>query len=75
MTKSISFSVGSFGVVRWPMRKSEGSLCQNEAVDSGLGRLAMILNICFIKNEDHNVRCTENGADGTEIMKDWTTAN
>lgn len=32
---------GSSGVVRWPSRNSDGSLCQNEAVDFPDGRLAM----------------------------------
>ncbi len=39
----MSASVGRSGVVRWPRRNSEGSLCQNEAVESGVGRLAMSL--------------------------------
>lgn len=42
-TMMMSASVGRSGVVRWPRRNSEGSLCQNEAVESGVGRLAMSL--------------------------------
>lgn len=38
---TISASVGKSEVVRWPNRNSEGSLCQNEVVDSAVGRLAM----------------------------------
>ena len=34
-------SAGRSGVVRWPRRNSEGSVCQNEAVESEGGRLAM----------------------------------
>ena len=40
-TMTTSASVGRYEVVRWPIRNFEGSLCQNEAVDSGLGRLTM----------------------------------
>lgn len=40
-TMTMSASAGRLGVVRWPRRNSEGSLCQNEAVESGVGRLAM----------------------------------
>lgn len=32
-TMTMSASVGRSGVVRWPRRKWEGSLCQNEAVE------------------------------------------
>ena len=37
----MSASVGRSGVVRWPRRYLEGSECQNEAVDSADGKLAM----------------------------------
>ena len=37
----MSASAGRSGVVRWPRRNSEGSVCQNEAVESEGGRLAM----------------------------------
>lgn len=40
-TMIMSASVGRSEVVRWPRRNLEGSLCQNEAVESGVGRLAM----------------------------------
>ena len=38
-----SDSSGKVLDVRWPSRKFEGSLCQKEADDSGVGRLAMLL--------------------------------
>ena len=40
-TMTMSASAGRSGVVRCPRRNSEGSLCQNEAVESGVGRLAI----------------------------------
>lgn len=40
-TMTMSASEGRSGVVRWPRRNSEGSLCQNEDVDSVVGKLAM----------------------------------
>ena len=40
-TMIMSASVGRSEVVRWPRRNLEGSLCQNEAVESGVGRVAM----------------------------------
>ena len=42
-TMTMSASGGRYGVVRWPRRNSDGSLCQKEAVDSTVGRLAMSL--------------------------------
>ena len=42
-TMMMSASAGRWEVVRWPRRNLEGSLCQNEAVESGGGRLAMPL--------------------------------
>lgn len=41
-TMTTSASEGRWGVVRWPRRNLEGSLCQNEDVDSIVGKLAMI---------------------------------
>ena len=46
-TITMSASFGRSGVVRWPMRNSEGSLCQNEFVDFGVGRLAIFPSCCF----------------------------
>lgn len=40
---TMSASGGRSGVVRWPKRNSEGSVCQKEAVESDEGRLAMSL--------------------------------
>ena len=40
-TMTISASEGRCGVVRWPKRNADGSLCQNEEVDSVVGKLAM----------------------------------
>ena len=40
-TMTTSASEGRSGVVRWPRRNLEGSLCQNEDVDSVVGKLAM----------------------------------
>ena len=40
-TITTSALVGSSGVVRWPRRNRDGSLCQKEAVDFGDGRLAL----------------------------------
>ena len=42
-TMTISAIGGSSDVVRCPRRKSDGSLCQNEAVDFSEGRLAIFL--------------------------------
>ena len=42
---TISASLGRLEVVRWPRRNWEGSLCQNEAVDSVVGRLAIAFGI------------------------------
>jgi len=41
-TITMSASDGKSTVVRWPSRKSEGSLCQKEAVEFAVGRLAML---------------------------------
>ena len=41
-TMTTSASEGRCGVVRWPRRNLEGSLCQNEDVDSVVGKLAML---------------------------------
>ena len=46
-TITMSASVGRFEVVRWPIRNSEGSLCQNEFVDFGVGRLAIFPSCCW----------------------------
>lgn len=46
-TITISASVGRSEVVRWPIRNSEGSLCQNEFVEFGVGRLAIFPCCCF----------------------------
>lgn len=46
----MSASAGRSGVVRWPRRKVEGSLCQNEAVESGVGRLAMFQGYNYYMN-------------------------
>jgi hypothetical protein len=40
-TMTISASDGRSSVVRWPSKNSFGSLCQNEAVDLGVGRVAL----------------------------------
>ena len=40
-TITMSASARRSEVVRWPSRNSEGSLCQNEAVESVVGRLAI----------------------------------
>ena len=40
-TMTMSALSGSSEVVRWPKRNEDGSLCQKEAVDVGVGRLAM----------------------------------
>lgn len=40
-TMTMSASEGRTGVVRWPSRNSEGSLCQKDSVESDVGRLAM----------------------------------
>ena len=42
-TMTISAVGGSSGVVRCPRRNSDGSLCQNEAVDFSVGRPAILL--------------------------------
>ena len=42
-TMTTSASSGKVPDVRWPRRKSDGSLCQKEADDLGVGRLAMLL--------------------------------
>ena len=47
-TITTSASEGRCGVVRWPRRKSEGSLCQNEDVDSVVGKLAMFYGLCSL---------------------------
>jgi len=44
-TTTMSASVGRFLVVRWPIRNSLGSLCQNEFVDVGVGRVARSCDI------------------------------
>ena len=44
-TMTISAIGGIFGVVRCPRRNSDGSLCQNEAVEFSEGRSAAILSI------------------------------
>ena len=41
-TMTISADGGRFGVVRCPRRNSDGSLCQNEAVDFSEGRPAIL---------------------------------
>ena len=41
-TTTTSAVGGRFGVVRCPRRNSDGSLCQNEAVDFSEGRPAML---------------------------------
>ena len=41
-TMTISAAGGSFGVVRCSRRNSDGSLCQNEAVDFSEGRPAIL---------------------------------
>lgn len=41
-TMTTSAVGGRFGVVRCPRRNSDGSLCQNEAVDFSEGRPAML---------------------------------
>ena len=41
-TMTISAVGGRFGVVRCPRRNSDGSLCQNEAVDFSEGRPAIL---------------------------------
>lgn len=43
-TMTISACEGSSEVVRWPKRKEDGSLCQNEELDSGVGRDAWSLS-------------------------------
>lgn len=51
-TITTSASDGSLSVVRWPSRNFEGSLCQNEAVDSGVGRLDIsCLNLVYRHHE------------------------
>ena len=40
-TMTTSASEGRCGVVWWPKRNLDGSLCQNEEVDSVVGKLAM----------------------------------
>ena len=47
-TMTTSASEGRCGVVRWPMRNSEGSLCQNEDVDSVVGKLAIFYGLCSL---------------------------
>ena len=44
-TMTMSASEGRCEVVRWPRRKSEGSLCQNEDVDSVVGKLAIFYGL------------------------------
>jgi len=43
-TITMSASDGNSTVVRCPSRRSEGSLCQKEAVESRVGRLAILLS-------------------------------
>ena len=45
-TMTTSASEGKSVVVRWPRRNLEGSLCQNEDVDSVVGKLAMFRQAC-----------------------------
>ena len=47
-TMMMSASAGRSEVVRWPRRNLEGSLCQNEAVESGVGRLAISTRLLYV---------------------------
>ena len=46
-TITMSASIGRSEVVRWPIKNSEGSLCQNEFVDFSVGKLA-ISPSCYV---------------------------
>lgn len=54
-TMTMSASVGRTSVVRWPRRNSEGSLCQKEAVESDVGKLAMCPGDgVSVRNDDYS---------------------
>jgi len=66
-TTTTSAVGGNSGVVRWPSRNFEGSLCQNEAVDFSLGRPALLLEFDGMLRSDI-VRVMARVEDGGTFM-------